>query len=157
MPRRNPGTATAMTTKTRKILKRKKRIPLVLRIFFKILVILGDFCGEIGILAIGVNDFKFCVDLGLRISNFANLSISQNFKFSQILFKKFLSSQIFAGFRFLWRFPSHHSFSEVPLRRNHFHARSPGLKLIIQIYLFCKLFQKLFFEFFDFDKYITIK
>ena len=47
-------------------------------------MILGDFVCEIVILVTRVNDFKFFVNLGLRISNFANLSISQNSKFSQI-------------------------------------------------------------------------
>ena len=57
-----------------------------------------QFLSEIDILVTRVNDFKFCVDLGLRISNFANLSISQNFNFSQILSKQFWLSQIFCGF-----------------------------------------------------------
>ena len=40
----------------------------VKRIFFKTLVIWANFVNsEIGILVTRVNDFKFCVDLGLRI------------------------------------------------------------------------------------------
>ena len=56
---------------------------------------LSNFVSEIDILVNRVNDFKFCVDLGLRISNFANLSISQIFIFSKIL-----SKTIFANFHF---------------------------------------------------------
>ena len=63
-----------------------------LRIFIQNVGDLSNFCCEIDIFVTRVNDFKFYVDLGLRILNFANLSISQNFKFSQILFKKFGNS-----------------------------------------------------------------
>ena len=48
----------------------------VKRIFTQHFGDLRNFCGEIDILVTRVNDFKFCVDSGVRISNFANLSIS---------------------------------------------------------------------------------
>ena len=70
----------------------------VLRMFLQNVCDLRNVFSEIYIFVTRVNDFKFCVNLGLRIPNFANLSISQNFKFSQILSKKFLISQIFCGF-----------------------------------------------------------
>ena len=68
------------------------------RIFIHNFGDLSNFFSEIDIFVTGVSDFKFCVNLGLRISNFANLSISQNFKISQILSKQFCISQIFCGF-----------------------------------------------------------
>ena len=60
---------------------------------------LSQFCQRNWYFVTRVNDFKFCVDLGLRISNFANLSILQNFKFQ--IFSNFVQ-KILNITKFLW-------------------------------------------------------
>ena len=72
----------------------------VFRFFIQNFGKFGNIFCEIGILIIRVNDFKFCVDLGLTISN---LPILQNCNFSKI--SKFVSKKSFianfVGFRFV--------------------------------------------------------
>ena len=64
----------------------------VLRIFIQNFDYLSICFSEIGIFVTRVNDFKFCVELGLKISNFAKFQFFSNFV------QKILISQIVCGF-----------------------------------------------------------